>query len=143
MFQTGYVSGDSKMFSPCLQLGDVNQALRLLALVLNDTRRAQALCHKIGSKEAYLTLLKMLLHPPDGRPSKYLEACQVLASPGGNACSRDVALRLFVVFVAIAVGAFIRHTVSDDGARIFVVNAPDQLKGLESWCDTHLHGLKN
>lgn len=65
-----------------VQEGNIEASLHLLALVLDDVQRAQVLCQKTGSKEAHMFLLKMLLHPPDGRPSKYVEACRVLASPG-------------------------------------------------------------
>lgn len=65
-----------------VQMGEVEQALQILALVLDQVPRAQALCQKSGTKEAYMSLLAMLLHPPDGRPAKYVEACRVLASPG-------------------------------------------------------------
>lgn len=65
-----------------VQNGQIERALHIYALVLDDTRRAQALCQRVGSKETHLLLLKMLLHPPDGRSAKYIEACRVLASPG-------------------------------------------------------------
>jgi len=65
-----------------MQVGDLLSALRVLALVMGDVKRAQLLCRQDGNLDAYLTLLKLLLHPDDGRPPMYVEACCLLASEG-------------------------------------------------------------
>jgi hypothetical protein len=65
-----------------MQVGDILSALQVLALNLGDMKRAQMLCREEGNLEAYLTLLKLLLHPQDGRPPMYVEACCLLASEG-------------------------------------------------------------
>ena len=65
-----------------MQVGDVLSALEVLALIIGDVKRAQLLCQDEGNLDAYLTLLKLLLHPGDGRPPMYVEACRLLTAEG-------------------------------------------------------------
>jgi hypothetical protein len=65
-----------------VQAGDNRAALRVMALVLGDMRRATAFCAATAGQEAYMTLLAMLLHPGEGRDPLYTEACQLLAAQG-------------------------------------------------------------
>ncbi len=65
-----------------MQAGQTKEALRVVALVLGDMKRATAYCHALGEQDAYMTLLAMLLHPGEGRDPLYAEACQLLAAQG-------------------------------------------------------------
>lgn len=66
-----------------VQTGDITGALRVLAIELRDIREALALCERVDAKdEAYLQLLEMLLHPPNGRPPLLSDACRLLATQG-------------------------------------------------------------
>lgn len=75
-----------------MQLGDHRAALRTLALTLGDIRLAEAYCARFTGRDGHLALLDLLLHPGDGRPPLYIEACHLLAAQGtccGRATSRD------------------------------------------------------
>lgn len=65
-----------------MQAGNSKEALRVVALILGDMRRATAFCQASGSQDAFMTLLAMLLHPGEGRDPLYTEACQLLAAQG-------------------------------------------------------------
>ena len=60
--------------------------------MLGDIHRAEAYCKKLGSQEAYLGLLDLLLHPADGREPLYADACHLLAAQGvyKACCTRRV-----------------------------------------------------
>eukprot|EP00884_Botryococcus_braunii_P004337 jgi/Botrbrau1/13904/Bobra.0017s0011.1 len=70
--------------------GQTKEALRVVALVLGDMKRATAYCQALGEQEAYMTLLAMLLHPGEGRDPLYAEACQLLAAQGSQLDPRNV-----------------------------------------------------
>ena len=72
----------SETHCPCAQLGDHRAALRILALTLGDIRLAEGYCARFTGREGHLLLLDLLLHPGDGRPPLYIEACHLLAAQG-------------------------------------------------------------
>ena len=66
-------------------MGDDTAALRILAIELEDMVEAERYCAEQGLKGGEAThalLLDMLLHPGQGRPPMFAQACHLLAAQG-------------------------------------------------------------
>jgi len=67
------------------QVGDDTAALQILAIELEDMVEAERYCAEQGLKGGEAThalLLDMLLHPGQGRPPMFAQACHLLAAQG-------------------------------------------------------------
>lgn len=69
------------------KVGDDTAALRILAIELEDMVEAERYCAEQGLKGGQAThalLLHMLLHPGQGRPPMFAQACHLLAAQGAD-----------------------------------------------------------